>query len=111
MRARMEHKRDSLFEEQRIKSSQNFIGNYNVITKNTTNAELLALEKSYQFQNIIFSYNELERNATDLITHISIKVNNGKGSVSTSSFGNSKEPIKDISIGVDSENIIMKSPQ
>lgn len=111
MRARMEHKRDSLFEEQRIKSSQTFIGNYNIITKNTTNAELLALEKKYQSENISFSYDQLERNAADLITHISIKVNNGEGSISKSSFGNSKDPITDISIGVDSENIIMKNAQ
>lgn len=111
MRARMENERDSIFGSERIKSSQNFSGNYNVITKNTTNAELLELEKTYQSENISFSYNQLERNASDLITRISITINNGKGSRSTSSFGNNNDPIKDVSVGVDSEHIIMKSTE
>lgn len=111
MRARMEHERDSIFGDQRIKNSQDFKGKYNVITKNTTNAELLELGKTYQSENIIFSYNQLERNASDLITRISITFNNGKGSVSTSSFGNGIDPIKDVSVGVDPEHIIMKSAE
>lgn len=111
MRARMEHERDSVYGKQRIKSAQIFNGNYNIITKHTTEAEFLELEEAYKAENILFSYNQLEHNASGLITRISITVNNGKGSVSTSSFGNGKDPINDISVGVDSENIIMKSAQ
>ncbi len=111
MRTRMEYERDSIFGDQRTKNSQDFNGNYNVITKNTTNEELLELEKNYQSENISFSYNQLERNANNLITRISITVNNGKGSVSTSRFGDGNDPIKDISVGVDPEYIIMKSAE
>lgn len=111
MRARMQNEIDSMFENRQIRSSQNFNGNYNLLTKNTTNSELLDLEKTYQSDNITFSYNQLERNSNELITHISITINNGNGSISTSSFGNGKDPIKDVSIGVDSEHTIMKSAE
>ncbi|WP_034259144.1 hypothetical protein [Aequorivita capsosiphonis] len=111
MRAKMEHERDSVFGNQRSKSSQSFTGTYHTISKNTTDAELLTLEKTYKAENIIFSYNQLERNASNLITHISITINNGAGSISTSSFGNGKEPISNVSIGVDSEHSIMKSAE
>lgn len=108
-RARMEQKRESIRGNHRISNAVGFTGDYNIITKNTTDAELLALEKTYKAENIRFSYKELNRNSTDLITHISITINNGQGSISTSSFGNGKDPIKKISIGVDSEHTIMKS--
>lgn len=109
MRTRMENGRESIFGDEGKNASQGFSGNYNIITKNTTEADLLKLEEIYKVENIRFSYNQLERNSSNLITHISITVNNGKGSVSTSSFGNGKDPIKDISIGVDAEHTVMKN--
>ncbi|WP_310994184.1 hypothetical protein [Aequorivita marina] len=111
MRARMENERNSMFEERQIKNSQSFSGNYHLITKNTTKADLLKLKEVYKSENISFSYDQLERNSDDLITYISITINNGQGSISTSSFGNGKDPIKDVSIGVDSEHTIMKSTE
>lgn len=111
MQRRMENERDSVFDNQRIKNSSGFSGNYNTVTKNTTNAELLDLEKIYKSENITFSYNKLERNANNLITHIAITINNGNGSISTSSFGNGKDAIKNISIGVDKQHSIMKSAE
>lgn len=109
MRVRMEHERDSIYGNQQTNNSPGFTGKYNTITNKSTKAELLALEKAYNAENISFSHKQLERNASDLITHISITINNGKGSITTSTFGNGKDPIKNVSIGVDSEHIIMKS--
>ncbi|MGO3181847.1 MAG: hypothetical protein ACTIJ9_03340 [Aequorivita sp.] len=111
MRARMENERNSMFEDHQTKTSQNFNGNYHLITKNTSKAELLKLKEVYKSENISFSYNQLERDSNELITYISITVNNGQGSISTSSFGNGKDPIKGVSIGVDSEHTIMKSTE
>ncbi len=111
MQSRMVKERDSIFGDPSITNFQNFSGKYNTITKSTSNAELLELEKIYESENITFSYNQLERNANDLISHISITINNGNGSISTSSFGNSKDPINDVLIGVDSEHTIMKSSE
>lgn len=109
MRTRMENERENTFDEQRIENSSSFNGDYKIVTKNTTNAELLELENIYKTENIIFSHNRLERNANDLITHIAITINNGNGSISTSSFGNGKDAIKNILIGVDQQHSIMKS--
>lgn len=109
IRARIEHERDSIYGGQQKNNSPAFTGKFNTISDNATKAELLELESAYKSENILFSYKQLERNSSDLITHITITINNGKGSITTSSFGNGKDPIKTISIGVDSKYIILKS--
>lgn len=109
MRTRMETERDSIFGDARSTSTEDFSGYYKIITKNSTDADLLILKENYDSENITFTYDQLQRDADDLITRISITVNNRNGSISTSSFGNGKSPIKDVSIGVDAKHIMMKN--
>ncbi|HLW33976.1 MAG TPA: hypothetical protein VKX40_17075 [Aequorivita sp.] len=111
MTERMLKHRDSMLKNARATGSQNFIRNSNLITKNTTDQELLEIQKSYEADNIVFNYQNLQRNNKDEITHISITIDNQNGSVSTSGFGNGSEAIKDITVAVDAHNTIMKSAE
>ncbi len=88
-----------------------FNGNANIITKTTTDAELLELQNSYDAKDISFQYQDLKRNDNNEIIHISITINNRNGSVSTSGFGNGNEAIKDITIAVDKRHTIMKNAE
>ncbi|MGB3343294.1 MAG: hypothetical protein WBA61_05245 [Aequorivita sp.] len=109
MEARMLKRRDSMLNQSHIRNAQDFNGNPHIITKNTTAAELMEIQKAYKLENISFLYENLQRNDKGEITHISITIDNGNGSVSTSGFGNGSEAIKDITVAVDAHNTIMKS--
>ena len=113
MKMRMQNRRDSLNKANGAitKSTMDFKGSPNVINKNTTDLELLELQKSYDAADISFKYNNLERNDKNEITHISITIDNRNGSVSTSTFGNGKEGIKNITLAVDKQYTIMKSAE
>lgn len=82
---------------------------YRVITKNSTNAELINLKKMYAAEGISFSYSDLERDSNGEIVRIYLTINNRHGTVSSTGFGNGKTPIKDIQLGVDSKNVIVKN--
>ena len=110
MKRRMQQRRDSLQvlnNHSQVKSSYN--GPSNLITKNTTDSELLELQRSYDIEDILFSYKNLERNEKNEITQISITIDNRNGSVSTSSFGNGEDAIKNITVAVDKQHTVMKS--
>ena len=110
MKRRMQQRRDSLQvlnNHSQVKSSYN--GPSNLITKNTTDLELLELQRSYDVEDISFSYKNLERNEKNEITQISITIDNRNGSVSTSSFGNGEDAIKNITVAVDKQHTVMKS--
>ncbi|AFL79926.1 hypothetical protein Aeqsu_0413 [Aequorivita sublithincola DSM 14238] len=111
MRNNMQQRRDSIrmLQQHQIKSATAFNGNSNLITKSSTDLELVELQKIYKAENISFSYNDLKRNDNNEITHISITIDNQNGSVSTSTFGNEEETIKNISIAVDKQHTIMRS--
>lgn len=113
MKMRMQNRRDSLNKANGAitKSTMDFKGSPNVITKNTTDLELLELQKRYDAADISFKYNNLERNDMNEITHISITIDNRNGSVSTSTFSNGKEGIKNITLAVDKQHTIMKSAE
>lgn len=119
MEREMEERRQAMKErnaqrEDRIlqkSATWDFNGNANIITKTTTDAELLELQNSYDAKDISFQYQDLKRNNNNEITHISITINNRKGSVSTSGFGNGNEAIKNITIAVDERHTIMKSAE
>jgi hypothetical protein len=113
MEMRMQKRRDSIskLKQPNVKSNTNFNGSSHLITKNTTNSELLDLQTSYDAENISFYYKNLERNDNNEITHITITIDNRNGSVSTSGFGNSKESIKNITVAVDKQHTIMKSAE
>lgn len=109
----IQQRRDSIntLNQPQVTSATNFNGRSRLITKNTTNSELLGLENSYDSENISFYYKNLERNENNEITHISITIDNRNGSVSTSGFGNGKEAIKNITVAVDKQNTIIKSAE
>ena len=110
MKRRMQQRRDSLQvlnNHSQVKGSYN--GPSNLITKNTTDSELLELQRSYDIEDILFSYKNLERNEKNEITQISITIDNRNGSVSTSSFGNGEDAIKNITVAVDKQHTVMKS--
>ena len=110
MKERMQRRRDSLQmlnNHSQINSTSN--GSSNLITKKTTDSELLELQKKYDAEGVSFSYNKLERNERNEITRISITIDNRNGSVSKSSFGNGQDIIKNIAISVDKQHTIMKS--
>lgn len=113
MEMRMQKRRDSMsiLKQSPVKSATNYNGPSRLITKNTTDSELLELQNSYDAENISFYYKNLERNAKNEITHISITIDNRNGSVSTSGFGNGKEAIKNITVAVDKQHTIMKSAE
>ncbi len=106
--AHMQTRRDSILKQSPIKV---FNGNTHIITKNTTDSELMELQKIYESENISFYYKNLQRDSKDEITHISITIDNQNGSVSTSTFGNRNDAIKDISLAVDQQHTIMKSAE
>lgn len=110
---RMQQQRDSIRKQNQshAKSITGFNGNSQLITKNTTNSELLEIQNSYDTKNISFYYKNLERNDNNEITHISITIDTRNGSVSTSGFGNGKEAIKNITLAVDKQHTIMKSAE
>jgi len=110
MKLRMQHQRDSLRalkNQSQVKST--YTGTSHVITKNTTNSELLELSKIYDTEDISFSYKNLERNEKNEITQIYITIDNRNGSISTSSFGNGQVAIKDITVAVDKQHTVMKN--
>lgn len=119
MEREMEERRQAMKErnaqrEDRIlqkSATGDFNGNANIITKTTTDAELLELQNSYDAKDISFQYQNLKRNDNNEITHISITINNRNGSVSTSGFGNGNEAIKSITIAVDERHTIMKNAE
>ncbi len=113
MELRMQKRSDSIrmLKQPPVKSAANYNGRSRLITKNTTNSELLEFQNSYDAENISFYYKNLERNAKNEITHISITIDNRNGSVSTSGFGNGKEAIKNITVAVDKQHTIMKSAE
>ena len=113
MEKRMQKRSDSIrtLNHPRVKSATSFNPISQSITKNTTDSELLKLQNSYDMENISFYYKNLERNDKNEITHISITIDNQNGSVSSSSFGNGKEAIKDIAVAVDKQHTIMKSAE
>ena len=88
-----------------------FNGNSYIITKNSTDSELLKLQKIFESENISFSYKNLQHNAKNEITHIAITIDNNNGSISKSTFGNGSDPIKDITVAVDAQHTIMKSAE
>lgn len=92
-----------------LKSPSTLNESSHVITKNTTNSELLKISKIYDSEDISFSYNSLERNGNNEITHISLTINNRNGSISTSTFGNGTDAIKNILVAVDKQHTVMKS--
>lgn len=111
MTERMNHRRDSLLKQSQSHRSQDYIANSNRITKNTTDAELLEIQKSYEAANILFNYNELRRNRKGEITQIIITIDNQNGSIATTGFGNGTQAIKDITIAVDGNNTLMTSAE
>lgn len=119
MEREMEERRQAIKErnaqrEDRIlqkSATGDFNGNANIITKTTTDMELLELQNGYDAKDISFQYQDLKRNENNEITHISITINNRNGSVSTSGFGNGNEAIKNITIAVDERHTIMKSAE
>src|SRR5690606_30060707 len=111
METRMLKRRDSMLSQSQARGSHDFIRDSNLITKNTTDQELLEIQKSYEADNIVFNYQNLQRNDKNEITHISITIDNQNGSISTSGFGNGSEPIKDITVAVDAHNTIMKNAE
>src|SRR5690606_35420928 len=84
-RAKMQARMDSIFKDS---PSTEFHDKSHTITKKTTEAELLELQKLFESENISFYYDNLQRDKKGEITHISITIDNQNGSVSTSSFGN-----------------------
>ncbi len=110
---RMQQQMDSIGKQNQtyIKSATDFNGNSQLITKNTTNSELLEIQNSYDSKDISFQYQNLKRNDNREITQISITIDNRNGSVSTSGFGNGKEAIKNITIAVDKQHTIMKNAE
>ena len=110
MKRRMQHRRDSLQalnNHSQVKST--FTGPSQLITKNTTDSELAELQKSYEIEDISFSYKNVERNERNEITQISITIDNRNGSISTSSFGNGEDAIKNITVAVDKQHTVMKN--
>lgn len=105
----MLERRDSILNSQQAQNNQNESGKYQSINKNTTNEELLELQKSYGDENISFAYKNVKRNEKGEITKISITIDNRHGSVSSSTFGNGDGPINEIQLMVDATNTIMKS--
>ncbi|QQX76898.1 MULTISPECIES: hypothetical protein [Aequorivita] len=110
MKLRMQHQRDSLRAlKNQSTGKSTYTGTSHLITKNTTNSELLELTKIYDKEDISFSYKELERNEKNEITQIYITIDNRNGSISTSSFGNGKVAIKDITVAVDKQDTVIKN--
>ncbi len=107
----MLERRDSILNSQRAQNNQNENGKFRSINKDTTNEELLELQKSYGTENISFAYKNVKRNERGEITKISISIDNRHGSVSTSTFGNGDGPINEIQLMVDATNTIMKSAE
>ncbi len=113
MKNRMQKRSDSIsaINQSQIKSTTDFKGNSNLITKNTTDLELIQIQKSYDVENISFNYKNIQRNDENQITHISITIDNRNGSISTSGFGNGKDAIKNIIVAVDKQHTIMKNAE
>lgn len=113
MKNRIQQRNDSIraINQSQIKSATEFKGNTNLITKNTTDLELIQIQKSYEVENISFNYKNVKRNDENQITHISITIDNRNGSISTSGFGNGKDTIKNIIIAVDQQHTIMKNAE
>lgn len=105
MASRMEKRRDNLSKQSPI---EEYKGNYHIITKNTTDSDLLEIQKIFESENISFNYKNLQRNDEGEVTHISITVDNQNGSISTSGFGNGSDAIKKIQVAVDEKHIIMR---
>lgn len=108
--AQMQKRSDSIL-NQSSSSTEAFNGNSHIITKNTSDSELLELQKIFESENISFYYKNLQRNSKDEITQISITIDNQNGSISTSGFGNGNNAIKDITLAVDKQHTIMKSAE
>jgi|GEM_PF-1206523 len=113
MEVQMKKNRDSktMTKPPQVTSATDFNGTSHLITKNTTNLELIEFQNSFDAKNISFYYKNLERNDNNEITHISITIDNRNGSVSTSKFGNGNQSIKNITIAVDKQHTIMKSTE
>lgn len=111
MRTLHERRRDSIFNNYDVKIKSEFTGDYKEITKHSTTADLNKIREAYKAEGIQFSFSQLKRNQKDEITHIAIKINNGKGSSSISTFGDGNGSIKDIVIGVDQEHTIIKNKE
>lgn len=104
----MNSRRNSILKQSPI---QDFNGKSHLISKNTTDAELLELQKIFESENISFYYKDLQRDDKNEITHIAITIDNQNGSISSSKFGNGNDVIKDISLAVDKQHTIMKSAE
>ncbi len=91
--------------------SPEFNGNSYIITKNTTDSELLKIQNNFDSENISFNYKDLQRNDRGEVTHISLTIDNQNGSISTSGFGNGRDAIKDITVAVDKQTTIMKNAE
>ena len=113
MKMRMQKRRDSLnaLNKSQARNAASFNGPSHLITKNTTDAELHAIQNEFDASDISFKYTNLVRNDNNEITHISITIDNRNGSVSTSTFNNGNEAIKNITVAVDKQHTIMKSAE
>lgn len=104
--ARMQTRMDSILRQSPLSE---FDGESYFIRKNTTDSELLEIQEILKSENISFFYKDLLRDAKGEITHLVITIDNNNGSVTTSSFGNGKTVIKDITVAVDKTHTILKS--
>ncbi len=111
MEERMQRRMDSLREENDTRMEAHFKGEVHTIDKHTTSEELSELQQDYESKNILIRFDGLRRNENDEITRISITIDNQNGSISTSSFGNGKDAIKDISVAADANHTLMKSAE
>ena len=79
------------------------------ITKDTSKSDLDAIKSEFKKEGVSFSYSSLKRNEAGEITKIKLKLNNNKGSSSTSTYNNEGKGIKPIFVGVNEGTTIMTS--
>lgn len=82
---------------------------YRTITMNSSDGELVNLKKLYADEGIYFSCHDVKRNSNNEIVHIYITIDNGHGTTSSTGFGNGKNPINDIRLGVNSNSVIVRN--
>lgn len=79
------------------------------ITKDASKSDLDAIKSEFKKEGVSFSYSSLKRNEVGEITKIKLKLNNNKGSSSTSTYNNEGKGIKPIFVGVNKGTTIMTS--
>ncbi len=109
MENKMRRRMDSLRKNNEERALQRFSGKIYTLGKDTTPEELEEIQANYDANGITVLFENAQRNSQGELTALTITIDNRNGSVSTSNFGNGKAAIKEILLGADANNSIMKS--